>query len=118
MAVRPISTEIYTTSHRILGRIIPGTMGLFSYLNIRTTSFVEVEGAHLNRLHQPAKLVARYPEIWLVKNEIVAILVSRRPELGPASGTPPRRQTTIQRRADRDPVPQRPGRFASGALQS
>lgn len=85
MATRPISAEIYTTSHRILGRISPGTMGLYSYLNIRTTSFVEVEGPHLNRLHQPAKLVARYPEIWLVKDEIVAILVSSRLELGPAS---------------------------------
>ena len=96
MAVSPISAEIYTTSHRILGRISPGTMGLFSYLNIRTTSFVEVEGAHLNRLHQPAKLVARYPEFWLVKNEIVALLVSSRLELGPASVTRRGYMTIVQ----------------------
>jgi hypothetical protein len=87
MAPKPVSAEIYTTSHRVLGRISPGASGLFSYLNIRTTSYVEVDGAHLNRLHQPAKLVARYPQLWLVKNEIVAILVSNRMELGPAGIT-------------------------------
>jgi hypothetical protein len=85
MAGRPISAEIYTTSHRVLGRIDPGPSGLFSYLNIRATSYVEVDGAHLNRLHQPAKLVARYHLLSLVKSEIVALLVSNRMELGPAS---------------------------------
>jgi hypothetical protein len=83
MASRSISVEIYTTSHRILGRISPSGSGLFSYLNIPTTSYVEIEGAHLMRLHQPGKMVARYPSFWLVKSEIVAILLSNRNELGP-----------------------------------
>lgn len=96
MATKPISAEIYTTSHRVLGRIDPGPSGLYSYMNIRTTSLVEVDGAHLNRLHQPAKLVARYPQFWLVKKEIVAILVSNRMELGPASITRRGYTTMIQ----------------------
>lgn len=53
MSPKPVSAEIYTTSHRILCRLNPGPTGLFSYLSIPTRSTVEVEGAHLTRLHQP-----------------------------------------------------------------
>jgi hypothetical protein len=81
---KPISLEIYTSSHRILGRVDPGASGLFSYLNIPTTSYVELEGAHLSRLHQPGRLIARYPELHLVKSQIIAILLSSRMEVGPS----------------------------------
>ncbi len=81
---KPVSVEVYTSSHRVLGRINPGASGLFSYLNIPTTSIVEVEGAHLNRLHQPGRLVARYSTMWLVKREIVTVLLSSRAEVGTA----------------------------------
>src|SRR3990172_5458001 len=84
MATKPISVEIFTESHRILGRIQPGASGLFSYLNIPTTSIVELEGAHLNRLHQPGRLVARYNNMWLVKRQIVTIMISSRAEIGPS----------------------------------
>jgi hypothetical protein len=60
--------------------------GLFSFLNIPTRSYVEVEGAHLTRLHQPGRMVARFPSLWLVKKEIVAVLVSGRVELGTTAG--------------------------------
>jgi hypothetical protein len=83
MASKLIAAEIYTTSHRILGRIHPGGSGLYSFLNMPTTSYVEIEAAILSRLHQPNRLVARYPELWLVKHEIVAILVSNKAEIGP-----------------------------------
>ena len=87
MANRSISIEIYTASHRVLGRIHPTASGLFSYLNIPTSSYIEIEGAHLMRLHQPGKLVARYQTLWLVKSEIVVILLSGRNELGPTGFT-------------------------------
>ncbi len=82
-----ISIEIYTASHRILGRVHPTASGLFSFLNIPTTSYVEIEGAHLMRLHQPGKTVARYPALYLVKSEIVCLLLSSRNELGPTGFT-------------------------------
>lgn len=85
MASTPISVEIYTTSHRILGRINAGTAGMFKHINVPTRSSVEVESAHINRLHQPGRLVARYPRLWLMKREIVALLISSRAELGPAA---------------------------------
>jgi len=83
MAYKPVSVEVYTTSHRILGKITPGAAGLVSFLNIPTTSYVEIEGAHLNRLHQPGRLVARYPSVWIAKHQVVAILLSNRAEMGP-----------------------------------
>ncbi len=85
MVTKPPSAEIYTTSHRILGRINTGAMGLFSFLNIPTTSSVEIDGATLSRLHQPGRLAGRYQSLWLVKNQIVAVLLSSRVELGPST---------------------------------
>lgn len=85
MAGRPVSVEIYTETHRILGRVMPGTAGLFAYLNLPTRSVVEIEGAHINRLHQPARLVARYTRMWIRKDEILAVVLSNRNEVGPVS---------------------------------
>ena len=73
MANKPIAAEIYTTSHRIVGRINPIGHGLYSFLNMPTTSYVEIESAKLSRLHQPNRLVARYQSLGLVKPAIVAI---------------------------------------------
>jgi len=95
MATKPISVEIYTTTHRVLGRIMPGARGCFSFLNIPTQSFIEVEGAHLMRLHQPGKLVGRHNALWLVKSEISAILLSNRGEIGPSVTTRGGYSTTV-----------------------
>jgi hypothetical protein len=84
---KPVSVEIYTQSHRVLGRVEAGAMGLFSHLNLPTTSIIEVDGAHLNRLHQPGRLVSRYTAMWLVKREIVVVLLSSRAEVGSVSIT-------------------------------
>lgn len=81
---RPISVEIYTASHRILGRVDPGSTGLFSYLNLPTTNYLALDGAHLSRLHQPSRMVARYQTLWVVKDEIVCVLLSTRGEIGPS----------------------------------
>jgi len=95
MANKSISVEIYTTTHRVLGRIMPGARGCFSFLNIPTQSYIEVEGAHLMRLHQPGKLVGRHSSLWLVKSEISAILLSNRGEIGPSVTTRGGYSTTV-----------------------
>lgn len=82
---RPVSVEIYTATHRILGRVLPGSGGLYSYLNLPTRSSIEVDGAHLTRLNQPGRLLARYPRIWVSKDKVVAVLLSSRGEVGPVS---------------------------------
>jgi hypothetical protein len=92
---RAISVEIYTASHRILGRLAPGSSGLFTFLNIPTTSYIAIEGAHLTRLHQPGRMVARYATLWLVKDEIAVVLLSSRSELGSAGRTRGGYTTTV-----------------------
>ncbi len=87
MPSNPISVEIYTASHRVLGRVDPGTSGMYTFMNDRTRSIVEVEGAHLSRLHQPARLVARYPILTLNKRNVAGMLMSNRNELGSVSIT-------------------------------
>lgn len=82
MPTKPVSAEVYTRYHRILGRLHPGPKGLYGFLNLPTQSYVEMQGAHVNRLHQPGMLIARYPKLWLVKREIQAVLLSSRAELG------------------------------------
>lgn len=82
MKGKPTSVEIYTATHRILGRVYPGATGLFSFVNVPTRSYLEVEGAHLTRLHQPGRLVARHHMFWIVKSEVVMLLLSNRAELG------------------------------------
>ncbi len=86
MATDTVSVEVYTRYHRILGRLHPGPKGLYGFMNIPTQSYVEMEGAHINRLHQPGVLIARYSKLFLVKREIHAVLLSSRAELG-ATGT-------------------------------
>jgi hypothetical protein len=82
---RPVSVEVYTATHRLLGRVLPGSGGLYSFLNLPTRSSIEIDGAHLTRLHQPGRLVARYPRVWVAKDKIVAVLLSSRSEIGPVS---------------------------------
>jgi hypothetical protein len=86
MTEKPFSVEIYTTGYRILGRLSRIGRGLYSFINDPTQSYIEIEGAHLNRLHQPERLVARYPKIWLMKRDLVALLLSARAEVGPTAG--------------------------------
>lgn len=123
MATKSISVEIYTASHRILGRVNPGATGLLSYLNILTTSYLEIEGAHVMRLHQPGRLAARHPALWIVKSEIVTILLSHRAELGPSgyvrggySTTKPHWVRIIMGGYELRGIVEAPGKFSFGAL--
>ncbi len=123
MASKSISIEVYTTSHRILGRVAPGAIGLLSHLNIPTTSFLEIEGAHVTRLHQPSRMAARHLCLWTVKNEILVILLSSRAELGPStyvrggySSTVPNWVRIIMGGYELRGIVETPGKFSFGML--
>jgi hypothetical protein len=79
------TVEIYSATHRIIGQVSPGPAGLFSFLNLPTESSVEVEEAELSLLYQVGQISESCPRLWLVKSEIVAVLVRALGELGPAS---------------------------------
>jgi hypothetical protein len=85
MAKEVLSVEIFTTGYRILGRVKPGGVGLFSFINAPTTSYIQLDDAYLKRLPHPGVMVARDTKLWMVKREIVAVVVSGKGEIGPAA---------------------------------
>lgn len=82
---KPIPVVLYTATHSISGQIVPGTQGLFSYLNLPTESYIEIGQGTISPLHQIAQEPETFPQLWLVKDEIVAVLVETRGGLGPSS---------------------------------
>ena len=82
---KPIAVEAYTATHQICGNVLPGTTGLFSTMNLPTESSLEVEEAEISLLYQIGQAHETCPRLWLVKDEIVAVMVRSLGELGPAS---------------------------------
>jgi hypothetical protein len=82
---KPITVEAYTATHLIRGNVFPGTAGLFSYMNLPTESSLEVEEAEISLLYQIGQAGETAARLWLVKEEIVAMLVRSLGELGPSS---------------------------------
>jgi hypothetical protein len=79
--------EVYTASHRITGNMSPGSAGILAYLNMATESFIEVEEAAMSALHQVGQSAENCPKIWLMKSDIVAVVVESRADLGMGGGT-------------------------------
>jgi hypothetical protein len=82
---RPISVVLYSPTHSISGEIVPGSQGLFSYLNLPTESYIKIEHGTLSPLHQITQPPETFPQMWFVKDEIVTVLVETRGGLGPSS---------------------------------
>lgn len=82
---KPIAVEAYTATHQIRGNVLPGTTGLFSYMNLPTESSLEVEEAEVSLLYQIGQAHEGCSRLWVVKDEIVAVLVHSLGELGAAS---------------------------------
>jgi hypothetical protein len=59
------------------------TTGVVGMMNDTTTSFMEVLDAKLARLHMPTKLVGEYKVVDLVKNNVFAVCLTRREDVGP-----------------------------------
>ncbi len=86
MATRnSVEVEVVTSSHWITGMIYPEARGLFSYMNMPTESSIEIEAGELSTLFKRSQSAERFSRMWLVKREIVAILVGNRAGLGPSS---------------------------------
>jgi hypothetical protein len=86
-AKRPIAVEVFTPTHRVLGIAYPGPAGLYSYMNLRTESYVELEDAEFCALHRFPEGCEKTGRTWLVKSEIAAVLARSRGDLGAAGLT-------------------------------
>ncbi len=80
-----IEVDIVTSSHWVTGMIYPEARGLFSHMNMPTESSIEIEAGELTTLFKRSQSAERFGRMWLVKQEIVAILVGNRAGLGPSN---------------------------------
>ena len=80
---RMLAADFLTLSYRVVGKMMVPNTGVVGLMNDPTTSFMEVVDAKLARIHMPTKLVAEYKKIDLVKNNVFAICLSRREDMGP-----------------------------------
>src|SRR5512133_2565668 len=82
---RCLPADVYTSGYRIVGKIMVSTHGILGIMNDITKSNLEIHDARLARIHMPTKLVDHFEVVRLIKDQIFAICVARREDLGPTS---------------------------------
>ena len=80
---RMLAADFLTQSYRVVGKMMVPNTGVVGLLNDPTTSFMEVVDAKLARIHMPTKLVGEYKVVDLVKDNVFAICLTRREDMGP-----------------------------------
>jgi hypothetical protein len=80
---RFLPADVYTSSYRVVGKVMVSTNGVMGILNDITKSHLELHDARLARIHMPTKLVDHFEVVRLVKSQIFAICAARREDLGP-----------------------------------
>lgn len=82
---RFISVDIYTSSYRVVGKVMVANTGVIGLMNDTTNSAMEVHDARLAKIHMPTKLVDHFDMVRMVKSKIMVLCASRREDLGPAA---------------------------------
>jgi hypothetical protein len=82
---RMLAADFLTQSYRVVGKMMVPNTGVVGLINDPNTSFMEVLDAKLARIHMPTKLVGEYKLIDLVKNNVFAICLTRREDMGPSA---------------------------------
>jgi hypothetical protein len=80
---RMLAADFLTQSYRVVGKMMVPNTGVVGLINDPNTAFMEIVDAKLARIHMPTKLVGEYKMIDLVKNNVFAICLSRREDMGP-----------------------------------
>ncbi len=80
---RLMPADFLSPSYRVVGKIMAPNTGVIGMINDTTTSFMEVQEAKLARIHMPTKLVGEYNMVDVVKNNIFAVCLTRREDVGP-----------------------------------
>lgn len=80
---RFLLADIFTSSYRIVGKILIANTGAMGMLNDSTHSSMEVHDARLARLHMPTKLADHFEQVHMMKHHACAVCMTRREDLGP-----------------------------------
>lgn len=81
---RFLPVDVYTSSYRVVGKVMVSNNGIMGVLNDINKSHLEIHDARMARIHMPTKLVDHFEVVRLVKSEVVAICAARREDLGPS----------------------------------
>jgi hypothetical protein len=80
---RVLAADFLTPSYRVVGKLMVPNTGIVGMVNDPVTSFMEVNDAKLARIHMPTKLVGEYEIIDVVKDNVFAVCLTRREDVGP-----------------------------------
>jgi len=80
---RFLAADVFTSSYRVVGKIMVTTHGAMGLMNDSTRSAVEVNDARMARLHMPTKLVDHFEIVRMMKKHVYAMCLTRREDLGP-----------------------------------
>ncbi len=80
---RVLAADFLTLSYRVVGKVMSPNTGVVGMMNDPTSSFTEVLEAKLARIHMPTKLTGQFNVIELVKNNVFAVCLTRREDVGP-----------------------------------
>ncbi|MGB8983853.1 MAG: hypothetical protein WCC12_18430 [Anaerolineales bacterium] len=80
---RFLPADVYTSSYRVVGKVMVSTNGIMGALNDITKTHLEIHDARMARIHMPTKLVDHFEVVRLVKTGVFAICAARREDLGP-----------------------------------
>ncbi|HLO14318.1 MAG TPA: hypothetical protein VK206_05790 [Anaerolineales bacterium] len=81
---RFLPADVYTSSYRVVGKVMVSTNGIMGVLNDITKSHLELHDARMARIHMPTKLVDHFEVVRLVKTQVYVICAARREDLGPS----------------------------------
>ncbi len=80
---RFLPADILMSGYRIVGKVMVINTGVMGMINDPNNSGIEIHDGRLARLHMPTKLVDHFELVRMMKNNIQAICMSRREDLGP-----------------------------------
>lgn len=82
---RSIPVDFLTTNHYILGQVKVGNMGMIGLLSDVNTRSIEVSDANITRIVKPDKVLDYVQVLWLVKQQILCVCLSKREYAGSVS---------------------------------
>lgn len=85
MAFRPLNIDCLTLNYRIVGQITIGSAGVVGTLIDTSKTFLEVRNARMARVTTADALGQQAHVIRVMKNQIVAVAIEKREDIGPSS---------------------------------
>ncbi|MBN1264038.1 MAG: hypothetical protein JXA25_01000 [Anaerolineales bacterium] len=74
--------HLYTSYFTIYGEVTPGPAGMYSHMNLPTSSHLELSNADIIPLFKLSSEPVHRDRLWLVKEKVVVVVLERVSEMG------------------------------------